>query len=121
MKEKDETFENWWSANKQWVLAEDREYSDAVGTYKITSGADWLLFGIPVVTGILCIQYIPIASEVLRWVVSFIVAVVVSAGCVYVKSLSNPHRPIGDIEADVKQRCWEKYQHTGVLEKRRQA
>ena len=117
MEEKDKTFENWWMANKQRVLSEDREYSDAVGTYKMTSGADWLLFGIPVVTGILCIEYVPIESEVLRWVVSFLAAVLVSVACVYVKSLSNPHRPIGDIEADVKKRCLDEYRRTGVLGK----
>ena len=117
MEEKDKTFENWWMANKQRVLSEDREYSDAIGTYKMTSGADWLLFGIPVVTGILCIEYVPIESEVLRWAVSFLAALLVSVACVYVKSLSNPHRPISDIEADVKKRCLDEYRRTGVLGK----
>ena len=108
-------------ANKQRVLSEDREYSDAVGTYKMTSGADWLLFGIPVVTGTLCIEYVPIARAALRWVVSFLAAVLVSVACVYVKSLSNPHRPIGDIEADVKKRCLDEYRRTGVLGKSNKA
>ncbi len=115
MEQKNEVFENWWQANKQKALAEDREYREAVETYKMKSGADWLLFGIPVVTGIVCVQHLPINHEILRWVASIAITVVVFVICVYVKSLSHPHRPISDIEADVKKRCLEEYLRTGKL------
>ena len=119
MDEKEEKFEDWWKSNKQWVLAEDREYRDAVDTYKMTSGADWLLFGIPVVSGILSVQCLSISHEILRWLVSIVITLVVFVICVYVKSLSNPHRAISDIEADVKRRCLEDYMKTGVLRKKK--
>ena len=115
MEQKNEVFEDWWQANKQKALAEDREYREAVETYKMKSGADWLLFGIPVVTGIVCVQHLPINHEILRWVASIAITVVVFVICVYVKSLSHPHRPISDIEADVKKRCLEEYLRTGKL------
>lgn len=118
MDDKKELFENWWLSSKQRVLAEDREYREAVETYKMKSGADWLLFGIPVVTGILCVQHLPIQHEILRWVASIAITVVVFAICVFFKSLSHPHRPISDIEADVKKRYWEKYLETGELEQK---
>ena len=118
MDEKNEVFENWWQINKQKVLDEDREYHEAVETYKMKSGADWLLFGIPVVTGIICVQALPINHEILRWVVSIVITVVVFVICVFVKSLSHPHRPISDIEADVKKRCLEEYLRTGNLGKK---
>ncbi|MBR6978633.1 MAG: hypothetical protein IKH88_02225 [Prevotella sp.] len=117
MEEKNEVFENWWQTNKQTALAEDREYREAIETYKMKSGADWLLFGIPVVTGIICVQSLPISHEILRWVASIAITVVVFVICVYVKSLSHPHRPISDIEADVKKRCLEEYLRTGKLGK----
>lgn len=113
MDEKNEKFETWWQENKQKVLSEDWEYREAVETYKMTSGADWLLFGIPVVTGILCVQHLPIHHEILRWVASIAITLVVFAVCVFIKSLSHPHRPISDIEADVKKRCLEEYLRTG--------
>ena len=100
---------------KHRLLMEDREYKEAVDTYQMKSGADWLLFGIPVVAGIVSVEYIPITHEVLRWIVSILIAVVVFVICVYVKSLSNPHRAIADIEADVKRRAYEKYVETGEL------
>ncbi len=109
MKVEDKEFEEWWDANKQRLLNENEEYRNAVSTYGLSSGADWLLFGIPVATGILCIQNIPIANELLRWLASIIITVIVFAICVYVKSLSNPHRPIGDIEADVKRQSYKRY------------
>ena len=115
MDEKNEVFENWWQANKQKVLDEDREYHEVVESYKMKSGADWLLFGIPVVTGIICVQNFPIQHEILRWVASIAITIVVFAICVFVKSLSHPHRPISDIEADVKKRCLEKFLRTGKL------
>lgn len=118
MDEKNEIFENWWLANKQQVLDEDREYHEVVESYKMKSGADWLLFGIPVLTGMLCVQFLPIHHEILLWVASIAITVVVFAVCVIVKSLSHPHRPISDIEADVKKRCLEEYERTGKLGER---
>ena len=73
------------------------------------SGADWLLFGIPVVAGIVSMQYIPLQHELLRWVASILITIVVFALCVYVKSLTNPHRAIEDIENDVKRRAYEHF------------
>ena len=101
--------------HKHRLLMEDREYKEAVGTYEIKSGADWLLFGIPVAAGIVSVEYIPISHELLRWIVSILITVVVFVACVYVKSLSNPHRAISDIEADVKRRAYQKYLDTGEL------
>ncbi len=108
-KSEDKGFEEWWAANKLRMLNENQEYRDAVATYGMKSGADWLLFGIPVATGIVCIQGIPISNELLRWLVSFVITVVVFAICVYVKSLSNPHRPISEIEEDVKRDSYQRY------------
>ena len=103
-------FDEYWKENKHRLLMEDDEYRKAVEGYSMTSGADWLLFGIPVAAGIVSVQFIPIAHEILKWLASVLVTIVVFALCVYVKSLSNPHRPLSDIEADVRKRHFEKYQ-----------
>jgi hypothetical protein len=116
MENKEKDFEQLWLENKKRLLNKDKEYRDAVATYGMSSGADWLLFGIPVATGIVCVEMLPISSEVLRWVVSVAITIVVFALCVWVKSLSNPHRAIADIEKDVKKRCHEQFLKTGKLE-----
>lgn len=116
MEDKEKEFEQLWLKNKKRLLSKDREYQDAIATYGMTSGADWLLFGIPVASGIVCVEVMPIQSEVLRWIVSVAITVVVFAVCVWVKSLSHPHRAIGDIESDIRKRCFEIFQKTGKLE-----
>ena len=116
MENKEKEFERLWLENKKRLLNEDQEYKDATATYGMTSGADWLLFGIPVATGIICVDILPFQSEVLRWIVSIIVTILVFAVCVWVKSLSNPHRAIEDIEKDVKRRCYENYMKTGKMD-----
>ena len=116
MENKEKEFERLWLENKKRLLNEDQEYKDATATYGMTSGADWLLFGIPVATGIICVDILPFQSEVLRWIVSIIVTILVFAVCVWVKSLSNPHRAIEDIEKDVKRRCYENYMKTGKID-----
>ena len=112
-------FEVLWKENRKHILESDPEYKKIVESYKMKSGADWLLFGIPVVSGILSVQCLPISHEILRWLVSIAITLVVFVICVYVKSLSNPHRAISDIEADVKRRCLEDYMKTGELRKKK--
>ncbi len=117
METKDQKFEKHWQGHKTSILMQDDEYRAAVETYRMSSGSDWLLFGIPVAAGIVSMQYIPIERELLRWVASILITVVVFAICVYIKSLSNPHRAISDIEADVKKRAYDHYISTGQLPK----
>ena len=111
----DPQFEQHWQGHKTTILMQDDEYRAAVETYRMSSGSDWLLFGIPVVSGIVSMQYIPTTKELLRWVASILITIVVFAICVYIKSLSNPHRAIADIEADVKKKAYERYLATGEL------
>lgn len=106
---KTDNFEEWWTANKSRILQEDREYREAVETYKMKSGSDWLLFGIPLVAGIVSFDYIPTSSELLKFGAAILIVVILSVVSVYIKSLTNPHRAIGDIEADIRQRKYEEY------------
>ena len=101
-----EEFELKWLENKKRLLNEDPEYKKAVESYQMKSGADWLLFGIPVVAGIVSMQVIPIQHEILRWIVCIGITILVFVLCVMVKSMMNPHRAIEDIEADVKERYY---------------
>jgi len=113
--DKEKEFEELWQKNKSRLLMDDDEYREAIEAYSMKSGADWLLFGIPVVAGIVSVEYIPISHEILKWLASVLVIIIAFAICVWLKSLSNPHRSIGDIEADVKLRQRTAFMQTGHL------
>ena len=59
----DPAFTEYWTIHRDRLLREDSEYSAALESYAMKSGADWLLFGIPVATGIVCVEMLPISSE----------------------------------------------------------
>ncbi|MBR5652860.1 MAG: hypothetical protein IKS64_03915 [Muribaculaceae bacterium] len=92
-----------WMRERKRLLAENKEYQQTLEGYKMKSGADWLLFAIPVVAGIVSYNYIPIANELLRWLATVGVTIVVFAICVFIKSTTIPGRTLEEIEKDVKE------------------
>ncbi len=99
----EEEKEELWLKNKPRLLRENKEYQEALQAFKMKSGADWLLFAIPVAAGIVFINSVPITPEWLLWIATVGVAVVVFAICVFVKSLSLSGRLPTEIEKDIKQ------------------
>ena len=41
-------FEEYWKANRESILSKDEEYRRAKENFKMSSGSDMLLFGIPI-------------------------------------------------------------------------
>jgi hypothetical protein len=102
MEEKE--FEQLWKKNKEQLLLSDQEYMKAKEEYKMKSGADWLLFAIPVVAGIVSMDYINIERELLKWLVSAGITIITFIICVWVKSLLTDTTSLSEIEERVKQR-----------------
>lgn len=69
------------------ILDKNDEYRHAKENFKIHSGADLILFGIPVVAGIVSINNVPLQNELLKWIVSAVITIVCFALSVWVKSL----------------------------------
>lgn len=115
MEQFEDEFELLWLERRKRILAADEEYRMATDGYRMTSGADWLLFGMPVVAAILVLDMSFFSSELLNWVVSAAVAVVMFGGAVFVKSLITGGRSVSEIEADIKKRCREEYDRTGTF------
>lgn len=111
----DEQFERLWYENKHRLLNNDREYREEVERYKMTSGADWLLFGIPAVVGIASFEMITFESEMMRWVASALITIVTFIASVFVKSLVTGGKPISDIEDRIKNDCYKRYTETGKI------
>ena len=98
----DEKFEVLWQKNRKSLLSEDREWQQLQQSYKVSSGADMLLFGIPAVAGIVSFNYVPLSGELLKWIVSAVVTVLCFVLCVFVKSLFSPTLSASEIEKRVK-------------------
>ena len=98
-------FEQYWTVNRERLLNANREYREAIDSYKMHSGADWLLFALPVVAAILVFDCSPFGRELLNWILSALVAIVSFAVCVAVKSWLSGTRPLSEIEEDVKKQA----------------
>lgn len=102
-------FEQYWKENRDRILQNDEEYKRAKENLKMTSGADWLLFAIPIVGAILFMDWVPIQKEMLKWVASAGIAILLFVVCVWIKSLSTADSNPEEIEEKTKQRAKEHF------------
>lgn len=98
-------FEEYWQANREKLLAEDAEYRRVKESFKITSGADWLLYAIPVAAGIAFMNYSGVSNELANWLFSAAITIVCFALCVVVKSVITDAPSVDSIEKRVK-KAW---------------
>lgn len=96
-------FEIYWRKNRQAILQNNAEYQEAAKRNKQISGADMLLIAIPAVAGIASFDYIPLGSELLKWVISALITIVCYVVCVYIKSATAIADTTYDVEKKVKQ------------------
>lgn len=103
-------FEQYWIKNRLRLLNDNQEFREAIEGYKMKSGADWLLFAMPVVAAILVFDWNPFGRELLNWIVSALVAIISFAACVAVKSWLSGGRPVSEIEADIKEQARQEFE-----------
>ncbi|MBR0489151.1 MAG: hypothetical protein IJJ68_02985 [Prevotella sp.] len=99
----EQEFEKIWRENRRNLLQNDAEWRQLQESYKMSSGADWLLFAIPVVAGIASFNYIPLTSEILKWLVSVAITIVCFALCVWIKTLISGTKSADEIERRIKE------------------
>lgn len=99
----EQEFEKKWRENRHNLLQNDAEWRQLQESYKMSSGADWLLFAIPVVAGIASFNYIPLTSEILKWLVSVAITIVCFALCVWIKALISGTKSADEIERRIKE------------------
>lgn len=99
----DEEFEIRWLKNRQRLLNADKEYKALTEGYRISSGADLLLFGLPVITGIVAVDTLPIESELFRWLATAGIVIAAFVLAVWVKSLILGSKSASDIEKRIKE------------------
>ena len=114
MNEKD--FETLWKENKKRILEADPEYRKIIDSYKMNSGADWLLFALPAVVAIIILDWNPFQRELVNWLIGAIAAIVTFVLCVWIKSIISGNRSLDEVEKEIKARCMSNYEKTGKLE-----
>ena len=100
----EEEFEAYWKAPRDEILSHSEEYRRAKDNFKMNSGSDLLLFGIPIVAGIVCMNNIPLGNELLKWLASAIVTIVCFALCVWIKSVATGSGSPDEVEQKIKER-----------------
>ena len=111
-----ERFERLWSEQGYRLLREDGEYRRLEDSYKLKSGFDFMLFGIPVLVGVVFMDLAPIERELLRWLACAAVVVAAFVVCVWVKSATGGQSSAAEVERRVKERCYRRFAETGKLE-----
>lgn len=99
----DKDFEILWLQNRERLLAEDAEWQAMKESYKVHGVTDVLFYAIPIIVGIMCLDYLPIANELLRWVVCAGIIIVVMAICMLMRTAGKGVKSASDIEKRVKE------------------
>lgn len=97
-----EDFETYWRTHREQLLRANEEYRRVEESYKMKSGADWLLFGIPFFAGVLFMSACKLESELLKWLLSAGVTIVFFIVCVWLKGVLSGERSLSEIEDEVK-------------------
>ena len=104
------SFEEYWLLNRQQILNGNEEYRKVRDSYKVVSGADMLLYAIPIVAAVCMLDWSPMKNELLNWLVSALVAIVAFVVCTWVKTVTSNVRSLADIEEEIKRECREEYE-----------
>ena len=102
-------FERYWTENREKIVNANSEYRKVRDSYKSLSGADYLLYAIPVVAGIVFMDSCKfIEQELLKWFAGAVVVIVCFVLCVWVKVLISGNNSPLEVENKIKSQLKEK-------------
>ena len=107
----EQEFETYWKQHREEILMRDRDYTDAKDNFKISNGSDFILFGLPVVAGVVFMNNVKTGNELLTWVLSAAVTIVAYAVCVWIKSVATGTMSPDEVEQNIKKRLKDKMTH----------
>lgn len=97
-------FDTYWKEHRDSILSNDADYRRAKENFKMSNGADMLLWGIPIVAGIVFMNNMHFGNELLNWLASALVTIVCFALCVCVRSLATGSGSPDEVEEKIKER-----------------
>lgn len=98
----DKEFETYWKEHRNEILNKNRDYMHAKENFGMHSGADFILFGLPIVVGIVFMNNIQFKTEILTWVASAAVTIIAYAICVWIKTLISGVGSPDEVEQRIK-------------------
>jgi len=101
-------FEEYWRVNRNKLLNQNASFKASKDSYKMTTGADWLLYAIPVVAGIVFMDCCSIQHELLRWFACAGITIACFVLCVFIKTLISGDQSMDDIEKQMKKHLHDK-------------
>lgn len=100
----DEEFEQLWQKNRDQVLAHDDEYQRIVNGYKRGSTINWIIIIGGAVVGSSLPDFLPIQSNVLKWIIAIVAGIIVIAVGLWIRSLFISPKTAEEVEKEVKER-----------------
>lgn len=107
-------FETYWKKHRNEILSEDSDYMHAKENFGMHNGANLILFGIPIVIGIVFMNNIHFKTEILTWAASAAVTIVAYAICVWIKALIFGVGSPDEVEQRIKQKKKEEMTGTDI-------
>ena len=103
-------FEEYWLLNRQQILNSDEEYRRVRDSYKVASGADMILYVIPLAIAVVVLDWAPVKSELLNWLIAAVTAIVAFVVCTWIKTVTSNVRSLTEIEEEIKRKTREKFE-----------
>ncbi len=97
-------FEIYWKQHRDEILQHSKDYTDAKENFKMHNGADLIMFGLPIVAGVVFMNNVSIASEMLLWLLSAAVTFLSYVVCVWVKSMISGTESPDEVEQRIRER-----------------
>ncbi len=109
-------FEEYWNSHqKQLILnAPKKMQKDMLEATKLTTFVDWLFFVLPICVGVLVQPYFNMPSEIVSWVLSMLVVVVLFAVLQMVKPYISKKKTSIEALREIKRYYWHRYEKYGL-------
>lgn len=110
-----ERFEQLWDEQKYVYLQADEGWQRVKESYKMRTWSDYVLFAVPLVVGVLALDFVNVEREFLRWALCAVAVLVAFVVCTWLKTAFGGAESAVDVERRVKERCFRHFVETGSL------
>ena len=100
----EQEFEIYWKQHRDEILRHSKDYADAKESFKMHNGADLILFGLPIVAGVVFMNNVNVGNEMLLWLLSAVVTILTYVVCVWIKSVFSGTDSPDEVERRIKER-----------------
>lgn len=109
-------FENYWKHHQASLIqrAPRALKEERTNTGKMNTAGDWLLFAFPIIAMVGFMNYGFFAKEMVNFLVSLIIGIVLSVLSILLKPYVTGKRSVVDIDEEIKRHFYQIYQKQGL-------